>query len=213
MYIPNLFRDENTDRLVELMRQNGFATVVSVADGAPVATHLPVTVDREGERIVLRGHFAKANPHWTALEQAETLVVFTGPHAYVSPDHYEARESVPTWNYLAVHAYGQARVTDGGATLEGLKALVHDHEPAYQQQWEGLSERYRDGMLRGIVGFEMPIVRLEGVAKLSQNKQRRERERIAASLIRSADAAARGTGAEMQRRMEAEDDDGGASPT
>ena len=213
MYIPNQFRDEDTDRLVDFMRRNAFATVVSVLDGAPVATHLPVTVARDGDAITLRGHFAKANPHWKALEGAETIVIFTGPHAYVSPGHYEKRESVPTWNYLAVHAYGEARVVDGEATLDGLNELVHEHEAAYQDQWDTLSERYREGMLRGIVGFEMPVTRLEGAAKLSQNKSARERSRIAASLARSSDDAARRTGDEMIRRLEIEKSDRNPSPT
>lgn len=211
MYIPNLFRDEDTDRLAAFMRRNSFATVVSVLDDAPVATHLPITVALDGDAITLRGHFAKANPHWTALEQAETLVIFTGPHAYVSPQHYEKRESVPTWNYLAVHAYGEGRVVDGEATLDGLNELIHEHETGYQEQWDALSERYREGMLRGIVGFEMAVTRLEGAAKLSQNKSTQERTSIAVSLARGGDDAARRTGEEMLRRLESEAD--GRAPT
>ena len=213
MYIPSLFRDEEADRLVEFMRRHSFATVVSALNGAPVATHLPVTVVRDGDAITLRGHFAKANPHWKALEGGETLVIFAGPHAYVSPSHYEKRESVPTWNYLAIHAYGDSRVVDGEATLDGLNELVHEHEPEYQDQWDALSERYREGMLRGIVGFEVAVTRLEGAAKLSQNKSARERSRIAASLARSVDDAARRTGEEMLRRLEIEESDRDPSPT
>lgn len=212
MYIPNLFHDEDTDRLVAFMRHNSFASIVSVQGGAPVATHLPVTVTRDGDAITIRGHFAKANPHWPALEQAETLVIFTGPHAYISPRHYEKRESVPTWNYLTVHAYGEARIVDDKATLEGLHELIHQYEAAYQDQWDSLSERYRDGMLRGIVGFEISVTRLEGAAKLSQNKNTRERTSIATSLAQSGDDAARQTGEEMLHRLGVEEDDQAGKP-
>src|SRR5690606_20360932 len=92
------------------MRRHGFAVVVSASEGRPAATHLPLTVKVEGEQVFLHGHFAKANPQWRGLEEGEVLAVFSGPHAYVSPRHYDAVESVPTWNYLAVHAHGEARV-------------------------------------------------------------------------------------------------------
>jgi len=207
MYIPNHFREEPTERLLAFMRRNSFATVVSVLDGSPVATHLPITVAQAGDEVTLRGHFAKANPHWRALEHGETLVIFTGPHAYVSPAHYEKRESVPTWNYLAVHAYGEAKAIDGAAALAGLHDLIAEHEAAYREQFDSLPDRYREGMLKGIVGFEMRVTRLEGAAKLSQNKSRQERSSIAVTLARSDDGAARLTGEEMLRLLDAETHD------
>jgi len=207
MYIPNHFREEPTDRLLDFMRRNSFATVVSVFERSPVATHLPITVTQAGDEITLRGHFAKANPQWRALEHGETLVIFTGPHAYVSPEHYEKRESVPTWNYLAVHAYGEAKAIDGEAALAGLHGLIAEHEAAYRERWDSFTDRYREGMLKGIVGFEMRVTRLEGAAKPSQNKTRQERSIIAATLARSDDGAARLTGEEMLRRLDAEIED------
>lgn len=211
MYVPHAFRDDEIDGLVAFMRDNAFATVVSSGDGGvPVATHVPVTVAREDGAIMLRGHFAKANRHWRCVEAGETLVVFTGPRAYVSPRHYEKRESVPTWNYRAVHAYGHARIAERDETLYGLHELIAEHEVGYREQWEGLSERYREGMLGGVVGFEIMVERLEGAAKLSQNKSRREQERIADALVDSDDHQARATGCEMHRCL-AVDDDGGAS--
>ena len=202
MYGPHAFRDADIEELTAFMRDNAFAMVVSSGDGgAPVATHVPVAVAHEDRKIVLRGHFAKANPHWRRLEAGETLVVFTGPHAYVSPRHYDARESVPTWNYRAVHAYGHARITERDGTLDGLHALIDEHEVDYREQWDGLSDRYREGMLGGVVGFEIVVERLEGVAKLSQNKRLREQERIADALRDSDDQEARATGCEMHRRL------------
>ncbi len=202
MYVPHAFQDDDLEDLTTFMRDHAFAMVVSSVDGgAPVATHVPVAVAREGGTIVLRGHFAKANPHWRRLEAGETLVVFTGPHAYVSPRHYDARESVPTWNYRAVHAYGHARIAERDGTLDGLHALIDEHETDYRAQWDGLSERYREGMLGGIVGFEIVVERLEGAAKLSQNKRLREQERIAEALADGDDHDARATGCEMHRRL------------
>lgn len=202
MYIPNLFREDDADGLLDFMRKHAFATVVSVGEGVPVASHLPLTATLEDERVVLRGHFARANPQWRVVDKGEVLAIFTGPHAYVSPMHYDKRESVPTWNYLAVHAYGRARVVDGEADMEALlNELIAQHEPGYQSQWEGLSERYRSGMMQGIVGFEVQVARLEGKVKLSQNKSLEEQQRIAAALLRSEDAVARATGAEMRRRL------------
>ncbi len=207
MYVPHAFQDDDLEDLTTFMRDHAFAMVVSSVDGgAPVATHVPVAVAREGGTIVLRGHFAKANPHWRRLEAGETLVVFTGPHAYVSPRHYDARESVPTWNYRAVHAYGHARITERDGTLDGLHALIDEHEADDRAPWDGLSERYREGMLGGVVGFEIVVERLEGAAKLSQNKRLREQERIADALLGSDDHAARATGCEMHRRLDSDVD-------
>ncbi len=196
-----MFREDDRDRLLEFMRRHSFALVVSVSDGRPAATHLPLTVRVDGEEVYLRGHFAKANTQWRDIESSEVLAVFTGPHAYVSPRHYDAEESVPTWNYLAVHAHGRARVVrDAAANEELLGELVGHNEPGYWRQWQGLPERYREGMLRGIVGFELRVTRLEGKAKLSQNKSADERRRIAAALAASPDPDARATGEEMLRR-------------
>jgi len=106
MYIPNAFREDDQATLVAFMRAHSFATLVSVVDGTPFATHLPLVISEESGQILLVGHLAKANPHWRALTASDSLVIFQGPHAYISPSLYEKRESVPTWNYIAVHAYG-----------------------------------------------------------------------------------------------------------
>lgn len=202
MYIPSLYRQSDTEEMIAFMRHNAFATVVSVQDGAPAATHLPLSVSRRGDDILLRGHFAKANPQWRGFEESDTLVIFTGPHAYVSASHYDREESVPTWNYLAVHASGRARLVDAADALTGLHELIDSNDASYRRQWDSLSDRYRDGMLAGIVGFELPVARLEGKKKLSQNKSQAERERIARSFESSTDSTIRATGHEMLRALE-----------
>lgn len=205
MYIPNAFRVDDQGELLAFMRANSFATLVSVERGAPVATHLPLLVEEVGGAVRLTGHLAKANPQWKAFGAGEALAIFQGPHAYISPSNYAARENVPTWNYIAVHAYGAAvplSAAESRAALEAMmSAMINEYEPAYHPQWEGLSERYRDGMLRGVVGFALHVTRLEGKAKLSQNRSADDQRRVAHALLASDDAAARTTGAAMQVRL------------
>src|SRR5262245_47017265 len=150
MYIPNHFREEDRGRLVAFMRANSFAILVTMLDGAPFATHLPLVVDAGDDHIVLKGHVAKAKTQWRffrpfsdeeeAGTASEALVIFHGPHAYVSPTNYENTQSVPTWNYIAVHAYGTPRIVE---TKEAMLAeLIAQYEPAHQQQWDGQTEKY-----------------------------------------------------------------------
>ena len=111
MYIPNAFKIAEREPLLAYMRQYNFAALISVIENSPFASHLPLVVEEAGETIRLKGHFAKANPHWRAHEQGgEALVIFQGPHAYIAPAQYETSEAVPTWNYVAVHAYGELRL-------------------------------------------------------------------------------------------------------
>ena len=202
MYVPEAFRAEDRSGLVQFMRTQSFATLVSVTgQGSLWASHLPLLTVERGETLVLLGHVARANEHWKAFGATESLVIFTGPHAYVSPSLYESAESVPTWNYVAVHAYGIPRIIPGDAAgdLERLLGAMMDaYEPAYRGQWERLSADYRARMLRGIVGFEMPVARLEGKRKLSQNRSRADQERVAQALLGSSDPSAQAVGRLME---------------
>jgi transcriptional regulator len=207
MYIPHANRMDDKGEMVAFMRANSFATLVSLLEDVPVATHLPLVVRTEGEQITLVGHLAKANPQWKAFSAAPALAIFTGPHAYVSPSLYEAHESVPTWNYIAVHAYGTPVVLTASETRVALEASMEEmiaaYEPAYQSQWESLSERFREGMLRGVVGFTMAVTRLEGKAKLSQNRSAMDQHAVAAALLASDDPAAQATGVAMREYQKA----------
>jgi transcriptional regulator len=177
------------------MHANPFAILVSSTGDGPFATHLPLFVRPDGEHLVIRGHVAKANPHWRHLAQTPScLTIFHGPHAYVSPTNYTTREVVPTWNYGAVHVYGNARVISAPGELLGiLHDLIPMFEPAYAEQWASLSESYRERMLNHIVGFEIAVTRIEAKFKLSQNRSTEEQANIIASLNASADSAASGT--------------------
>jgi transcriptional regulator len=191
MYTPSFNTVDDRAVLLEAMRTWSFAILFGPGlDGAPTATHLPLVVHDEGEFGVLEGHFAKANPHWKALAGREVLVVFAGPHSYISPTLYSNAKSVPTWNYIAVHATGTLEVMeDDPADEQGtfdrkdalLKRLIAVNEPAYAEQWDAQPIGYRISMTNGIVGFRIPIVQLEGKFKLSQNRPEDDRARIQAA--------------------------------
>ncbi len=208
MYIPEHFRLRHDQDAVAFMRANPFAILISSTDDGPFATHLPLFVltqmcdNGSQAKMLLRGHVARANPHWRYLEQEpQCLAIFHGPHAYVSPSNHGARESVPTWNYAAVHVYGNARLFSSEDDLRlMLDELIHTFEPAYRDQWESLSQKYRENMLRQIVGFEIAVTKVEGKFKLSQNRTPEDQARVMASLGRSEDSTISGV-ARMMREQ------------
>ncbi len=172
MYIPPHFHAGDRGELVELMRRHAFATVVTVgSDGVPFANHMPLLASGTADgRLVLLGHMARANPQWKHFDR-EALVVFNGPHAYVSPSLYEhgaPDARVPTWNYAAVHAYGRPRILDDGATARVLEQLVEENEAGREPRWTAdMRAPARQAMLRAIVGFAVEVERVEG--KLDQD--------------------------------------------
>lgn len=183
MYSPKFNQVHDRGLLIEAMQAYSFATLFGPgADGVPTATHLPLVVKDEGEHGLIEGHFAKANHHWQGLAGHETLVVFAGPHSYVSPTLYTEEFSVPTWNYIAIHAYGALEtIEDNDAKDALLKDLIALHEPAYADRWRALPAGYQRTMLAGIVGFRIPIARIEGKFKLSQNRKPEERVNVRAA--------------------------------
>lgn len=202
MYIPEHFRARSHAETIAFMRANPFAILISSTENGPYATHLPLFVRSQKETIFLRGHVAKANPHWRYLEQQpECLTIFHGAHSYISPSNYRARESVPTWNYAAVHLYGKARIFSSPEDLLGmLHELVQTFEPAYAEQWASLGKKYRENMLRQIVGFEIAVERTEGKFKLSQNRPREDQAKVIAALQSSDDTAVSGISRLMRER-------------
>ena len=209
MYRPAAFREEDTDKLIAFMKANSFATLVSTVEGIPYASHIPLVVTKQGNVVKLTGHLAKQNPQWQAFAAAESLAVFTGAHAYISPTLYEKRENVPTWNYIAVHAYGIPEIITLGDSPQRMDTMiskmVDTYEATYQSQWHSLSDSYRIGMMSGIVGFEMTVTRLEGQFKLSQNRSQTDRQTVSEELRQSSDSSARAVGEEMKLREPRED--------
>ena len=202
VYIPEHFRVRDHAAAIEFMRMNPFAILISSTDEGPFATHLPLSARGTDDRLLLRGHVAKANPHWRHLErQSHCLTIFHGPHAFVSTANYTTRETVPTWNYGAVHVYGNARLFN---TEEELQSMLHDligtFEPAYATQWASLKETYRERMLSHIVGFEIAVTKMEAKFKLSQNRTPEEQANVIESLSNAADTTVSGVSRLMREQ-------------
>jgi transcriptional regulator len=195
MYIPEHFRNEDRATALAFIRANPFAILVSNHEGGPFATHVPVVLRESNNHLTIRAHVAKANPHWQYLQNDPAcLMIFHGPHAYISPSNYDTRESVPTWNYGAVHIYGTAKTfAEPEQILDILNDLIPTFDAAYGQQWASLSEAYRQRMLSHIVGFEIAATRIEAKFKLSQNRTRKEQQQVIDSLSAASDTAVSGT--------------------
>jgi transcriptional regulator len=201
VYIPEFNRQEDRSTILAFLRANPFAILVTTAEGVPFATHLPLLIDEAGDQIVVQGHMARANAHWKSMKESEeSLVIFHGPHAYISPSLYEIRESVPTWNYAAVHVYGQPRLfSDEEALKATLHRMITTFESSYMAQWSELSDQYRSRMMKHIVGFEIRAKRLEAKFKLSQNRTTGEQARVIQCLKQSKDSNVSGV-AELMRQ-------------
>ena len=185
MYIPKHFAQDNQALLIEVMRAQSFALLISTQEnGEPFVTHLPFVVRDKADHLIIEGHMARANPHWQFLEKdTRALIVFNGPHAYVSPSLYESKENVPTWNYVAVHAYGQVKLAHGMPDKHAAQTrLIDAVEPSYQQQFDELRPAYLHGRMSAIVAFEMIVERLEGKFKLSQNRPMADRHNVVAAF-------------------------------
>jgi len=204
MYVPEVYAENDRATLLDLIRATGWGYLVGAADGVPFATHLPFLVEGEpgAERLV--AHMARANPHWRSFADGgrEQLVIFAGPHAYVSPRWYTTAKAVPTWNYVTAHVYGVPRVVDDPAAVHAAqKRLVDHYEAGAEAPWrmEDVDAGFIQGMLRAIVSFEVPIARMEGKYKLSQNRKPEDRAGVIAALGDSPDDGAQ----KIARLMEA----------
>lgn len=190
MYSPDSFQIHDRSVLDAFIRRHGFATLVTHDGESPQATHLPVLLETGRDpRGMLAAHLARANPQWRQFAtEPEVLVIFTGPHAYISPAWYVTEPAVPTWNYTAVHVHGIARiVTDRDRSAGMLHELIEFYEAGRDPRWHGqIPVDYRDRLLNGIVGVEIEITRIEGTFKLSQNRPQ-DLAGVIAALTQSAD--------------------------
>jgi transcriptional regulator len=188
MYTPKYFQLSDQQEAISFMQKYSFATIVTMMDGVPEATHLPFLVERRGEQLVLISHFAKANAQAQAVFKETSLVIFTEPHAYISPAHYEKEQNVPTWNYLSVHAYGKASLIDDKTQVaQLLEKMIGFYEAGYREQWDKLSDDYKHKMMNGITAFEIIVDDLQAKKKLSQNRTEVEKQNIISALANSAD--------------------------
>lgn len=190
MYIPPLFAESDLTTLHDAIERYPFATLVSSQNGQLEASHLPFLIDRNaGPNGSLLAHMARANLQWRNAANQEVLTIFSGPHAYISPSWYEAPQVVPTWNYVAVHAYGNLELIDNPTEVESLlHRTIRLFEANQTSPWQ-MNEpaEFVDRLIRQIVAFRIPIGRLEGKWKLNQNRPAEQRERVIAKLAQQAD--------------------------
>ncbi|MFC5528307.1 FMN-binding negative transcriptional regulator [Cohnella yongneupensis] len=162
MYIPKHFLVEDRSMIYDFIDNNSFGILFSMQDNCPQASHLPFLLDRD--EGYLHGHFAKPNDQWQYIQQQEVLIVFQGPHTYISSSWYETNQSVPTWNYVAVHAYGRIEIIeDLNDVVRSLEKLVAKYEdPSSTYKLDQTNKSFIEGLSRGIVAFKMKVDRLEG---------------------------------------------------
>ena len=185
MYIPKYFQINDQDIIYDFIERYSFATLFSQHNGEPYATHLPLILNKD--EGVLYGHFARPNVQWKDAENQQVLVVFQGPHCYISPSWYETTKAVPTWNYVAIHLYGKMEILeDDKVILDSLNGLVNKYEnPDSSYNLNELESSFIEGMSKGIVAFKIKITKIEAKAKLSQNHPVERQELIIEQLERT----------------------------
>ena len=186
MYIPKNFLINDEQEIVDFIQRYSFATIISIDEQIPVATHLPFITSVRNGQLYLRAHFAKANLQWQNIKDQKVLIVFAEPHAYISPKYYDAELNVPTWNYVAVHVYGQVELLqEERQTLNVLEETIINYEPGYKSRWDSFDESYKLKMIKGIVAFEVKVTDVQGKKKVSQNRTEIEKTRIITALQQS----------------------------
>ena len=193
MYVPLRFKEENVMVLQDAIRAGGLATLVTFGSEGVEASHVPMLLEPEPAPCgTLRGHLARSNPQWQHVAaDSHALAIFLGPDAYISPSWYATKQTsgrvVPTWNYVAIHVYGPLRFfDDADRLLAHVMKLTTQHEAGRPTPWSvtDAPEDYIQGQLKNIIGFEMPIARLEGKWKMSQNRPAQDRIGVAEGLVR-----------------------------
>jgi transcriptional regulator len=186
VYLPPAFTEKRPEILVEHIERYDFGLLVTHGAEGLVASHIPFLIERDGERLHLQGHLARPNPQVGDLARGgEVLAIFHGPHAYISPNSYATGPSVPTWNYVDVHAYGTVQLVEDAEWLRRfLVRLSERHEARNPVAWrmQDLPEAYVEAMLKGIIGLDIAVTRLEGKYKLSQNRPAVDRPGVVAAL-------------------------------
>lgn len=184
MFVPKYFQVKNMDEVIGFMEENAFATVVSTQNEKPIATHLPLQLQKVGTEYFLTGHLAYGNPQWRTFESCENvLVIYQGPHAYISSSWYR-NENVPTWNYQAVHVYGKTTILDDEELKQDLTKLLEKYENHRENPilWSKLSPQLLEQQLKGIVGFKIKVEEIQAAYKLSQNRDEEDYQNIIKKL-------------------------------
>jgi len=190
MYIPKFFKVHDIEKVKDFIQKNSFGILINQVDGKPWATHIPLVLEtKNANESILFGHIAKANKQWQAFQEGhEVLVIFQGPHAYISSSWYD-HENVPTWNYAAVHVYGKIRIVDNNTLYEHLSKLVDKYETGNENpvQVSAMSANMLEKQMSAIVGFEIQITEIQAAEKLSQNRDEKNYSNIIAELEKNGD--------------------------
>jgi transcriptional regulator len=206
MYVPKLFENKDTASILQFIREHSFGILVTQGVENIIATHIPLMLyELENGQYVLRGHIGRANDqhlNWQKTGETDVLAIFTGAHAYISSSWY-AKPNVSTWNYVAVHAYGKLKILEGDALLAAVSDLTHHFEAGRAKPMlvENMPSDMVRRELKGIVGFEIAIEKLQGKEKLSQNRNPTDYQHIIEELDKSSDADAQGIADAMRKRL------------
>jgi transcriptional regulator len=202
MYIPRRYEEKDKEKIHAFIRENSFAILISVLEGVPVGTHIPLLLEKDEQgRDILMGHISRGNDQKLSFtDGAKMLAIFPGPHAYISPRWY-TQMNVPTWNYIAVHVYGTIKIIEGETLRAALSRLVDNYEQHLPRpvDIEEISEKRVTAEMRGIVGFEILIEDIQAAYKLSQNRDEQSYHEVIGQL-EEGDETARAVAKEMQER-------------
>jgi transcriptional regulator len=200
MYIPKLYREEDHGKIIEFLSQNDFATLVAHDGEKLIASHLLMEMIEEGQKLFINGHMSRTNPQWKTFEtNPEVLVIFQGPHTYISPTWYN-HLNVPTWNYQSVHIYGKPRlITEYDEAYSVLKRLVGRYETTSHYKMETLPKDFVEKEIRGIAAFQIEATRIEANYKLSQNRKDEDYANIIHQLENRTDDLSHGVAEAMRR--------------
>lgn len=198
MYIPKNLEVKDPVIVRELIADNGFGVLIS-AD--LTATHLPLMYEPDDEGLgFLLGHFAKSNSHWKTAENQRVLVIFQGPHAYISPTWYVTKPAVPTWNYAAVHCYGYLRFLNDEENQNAMDKLIAKYEPELLKKHEIMPDDYQVKLRNGVVGFKIVIDEIQAKEKLGQHRKTEDQQGVFTALQKSRNLDAAGLSAYMEKR-------------
>ena len=202
MYVPKMFKVTDLEEIHAFIEANSFATLVTTEKGKPIATHLPLEMKKQGEDYYLTGHLAYGNRQWRTFD-TEVLAIFQGPDAYISSSWYE-QEEVPTWNYQAVHVYGQATIIEKKELIEDLTLMLTKYEENREHPvlWDTLSSELLEKELKGIVGFKIKVNEIQAAYKLSQNRNNKDFRNIIEQLRYEGNQKSEQIAKEMDKRLE-----------
>ncbi len=204
MFIPKLYKVTDVDEIWDFVQNNSFATIVTTVQEKPIATHLPLTLSKEGDNYFVKGHLAYGNPQWKTIEACENvLVMFQGPHSYISSSWY-SHENAPTWNYQSVHMYGKGSLLEKEELIEDLTRLLEKYEQHRENPilWDKLSPQFLESQLKGIVGIKIKIEDIQAAYKLSQNRNEADYLSIIENLQKEEDPNSKQMADVMKKRLE-----------